>query len=302
MVGPAPAPFATPGVVGVGVMADSIGIRPATPPKAPAGFEAGVATGALTVLGRTSVLVSELARTGGAANDDDVTESPTAELSDTGAPTMGTAVGLAAAGGAWEDGRGVSEVEDVESESPGGGTSPGWFAPPWLGSGVRDELVPAGSEDAAAGGSEGAAAGGFAGGLAGGLAGGVAAGGFPTSLVLRASSGTGITVTPMPPVATTTGGAAPEPAPPAGAADADPPPAPPSTAPLARPGQTVTVEAAAVTVTVTAVAFATWPAPPPPPTVIVCCTVSVTVWAPAPRRFNMLMKPSARFTVLAGAS
>jgi hypothetical protein len=109
-----------------------------------------------------------------------------------------------------------------------------------------------------------------------------------------------MTVTPIPPLATTVAGDAADPAAPPDVADPNPPLETPSTAPFALPGQTVTVDAAAVTVTVTApVAFVAAPASPPAPTVMVCRTVSVTVWAtPTPRRLNMLMKPSARFTLL----
>jgi hypothetical protein len=99
--------------------ADSIGIRPTLPPNSPGGFDAGVATG------RTSVSVSELAGPGSGASE--VAAEATAEVSDTGAPTMGTAEGVfvSAAGGGWEEGRGASVVEEGAPESPGGVTRPG---------------------------------------------------------------------------------------------------------------------------------------------------------------------------------
>lgn len=113
MVGPAPAlaPFATPGVVGVegGLAADWMGIKPGMPPNAPAKSREGLA------IGRTSVLVSELADPGRAASDvgEALVEAP-AELSDTGAPTIGTAVGSELLWGVSEEGRGASEA-DVEA-------------------------------------------------------------------------------------------------------------------------------------------------------------------------------------------
>jgi hypothetical protein len=141
IVGRMPAPLATAGVVGVAgtSAADAIGITPALPPNAPLGFVAGVAAGAFAfaVLETLSVSLSELASPGRGASvlseavaevvtelrSEAVTER-TAELSETGAPTIGTAVDSAAPG------RGARDDADRVAESPGGGTRAGWSAPP----------------------------------------------------------------------------------------------------------------------------------------------------------------------------
>ena len=135
IVGPT-APLATAGVVTDGsataLAADGIGIRPALPPKAPAGAATGVTAAAFPV-GTLRVSLSELARPGSGASDE----------AETGAPTMGTAAPAVV----WDEGRGWSEV-----------TEEAWPAPPWLGSGASDEEaarfppeVGSGASDEAAG-------------------------------------------------------------------------------------------------------------------------------------------------------
>ncbi|KAL2180154.1 uncharacterized protein P884DRAFT_192621 [Thermothelomyces heterothallicus CBS 202.75] len=120
-----------------------------------------------------------------------VVDEEAAELSDTGAPTTGTLVLAELVWETWEEDESAGEVEDVEaSEGLGRGACPdSVVVPPCVGSDAReeDEL------ELASAALEGAA------------------GGFPTELVIRAPSGTGITVTPTPPLATTEDGAPPVP-------------------------------------------------------------------------------------------
>jgi hypothetical protein len=207
-----------------------MGMKPTLPPKAPPGPATGVAAGVLVVPGTTSVLLSELARPGSGAS---VEDEAAAELpSEAGAPTMGTAEESAVD----VEGRGASDVADDASESPGGGMSPDWLAAPWDGSGARDELASVGWGAASADSElasvdweaalvdwEAASVDWEAASVGWELAsvaweadapGCVAAGGFPATLVFRASSGTETTVTPTPPVATTAPDAPPELAPP----------------------------------------------------------------------------------------
>jgi hypothetical protein len=96
------------------------------------GFVAGVAAGAFAVLETLSVSLSELASPGRGASvlseaaaevvaeprSETVAEA-TDELSETGAPTIGTDVESAAPG------RGARDVADRVAESPGGVTSAG---------------------------------------------------------------------------------------------------------------------------------------------------------------------------------
>jgi hypothetical protein len=151
IVGPALAALlATAGVVGDGVPAEEIGIMPGTPPKAP-GIETGVGAAASPVLGRITVLLSELARAGRAVGvDADVAADP----SETGAPTIGRDVESVAPLWVASDVDAATDVAvvaadsdvvvdpavavgsdatvdcDVAVESPGGGTSPDWLVSP----------------------------------------------------------------------------------------------------------------------------------------------------------------------------
>ena len=124
-VGPTPAPLAIPGVTdggGTDTAADCRGMKPASPPNAPDGFGAVVGTAALPVPGMTSVLVSELARPGGAARVED--PDAAADVSEMGAPTMGAPPEvLERPGGALR----VPEAS-AEEEAPGGWVRPGWLA------------------------------------------------------------------------------------------------------------------------------------------------------------------------------
>lgn len=235
IVGPASAPLATAGVVadaeagaadaGGTVAAEEIGTRPMLPPNTPAGT--AVAAPAATVAeleGRLSVL-RELAMLGRGASVAEVEAEATAELSDTGAPT----IGRAAPDDVWAVGSAANEVDDwLVVERPGSRARPDEAVAPWLGSGARDGAAPAvveaapdklvslrfgsGASDEAGPAAEEATADWETGGAE-------AAGADPTRLVLRAPAGTGIVVRPTPPCAATTGSA--EPAAPAGAADAE---------------------------------------------------------------------------------
>ncbi|AEO53288.1 hypothetical protein MYCTH_2294406 [Thermothelomyces thermophilus ATCC 42464] len=141
--------------------------------------------GASVVVDEEAAELSELGR--GASDVDDATAEP----SDTGAPATGTLVLAELVWETWEEDESASEVEDVEaSEGLGGGTCPdSVVVPPCVGSDAREED----EIELASAALEGAA------------------GGFPTELVIRAPSGTGITVTPTPPLATTEDGAPPVP-------------------------------------------------------------------------------------------
>jgi hypothetical protein len=131
--------LATAGVVadgGTAAAAEDIWIMPALPPKAPAGAATGDAAEGLTVAtgGRLSVL-SELARPGSGAS---VEAEVPVEPSETGAPTIGSVVGLAEPVVVWRDGRAASDITDWlvvwrdgrAASDVADWLSPGWVAPP----------------------------------------------------------------------------------------------------------------------------------------------------------------------------
>jgi hypothetical protein len=132
MLIPTPALLTTAGV-GVtagGATADATGMTPALPPKAPAGAGFKILAGtavAPPVLPRSSVLASELARTGRGARDVTAVavavaaaEVETAEeTSVMGAPTTGREVESASPGSVWRE-VAVAVAEEAVSDTPGG--------------------------------------------------------------------------------------------------------------------------------------------------------------------------------------